>query len=295
MVIPAAAPESIKKYVSHGDRLVICGVFSSAVYMKNPRGEIVLLCDEKYGLVPFGAGLKDAEKLIAGGSFLVGSAGVMTCGKIALGGMSFSIEFKPEPEERRGPPEGEALAEAVEKGAERLIASKKGALWNGDDIFTRASERPRQALLKALKENDAEASNAALMRLLGLGSGLTPSLDDYISSLCHCLVWARDVWQLELPEAETLCRTVERLAPVRTSEISAAYLLSAAAGERPQRISDALRSLLDTGPADRLLEVGGGSGGDMLSGLLAGMDYLLEKPFYAMLGKPKKDARIITE
>jgi hypothetical protein len=107
-------PGKHQEIYAAGDSLVICGVFSSAVYMKNPRGEILLLGDEKYGLVPFGVGVKDAEALVARGPSSQAQPASRPAG-LRAGQNGIFAGVRTRAEERMDPPEGAALAAASKR------------------------------------------------------------------------------------------------------------------------------------------------------------------------------------
>jgi hypothetical protein len=96
--------------------------------------------------------------------------------------------------------------------------------------------------------------------LIGLGPGLTPSGDDYLGGMLIAL------HQLERkPQAQGLWRWLEpRLS--RTSDISAAHLAAAAAGEGHEALHAVLGGDLSLEPLDA---VGHTSGWDALAGVVA--------------------------
>jgi hypothetical protein len=165
------------------------------------------------------------------------------------------------------------------KGAlsELLTAKEKAEIANP---FARAARSGAALLRAALKADDDAALVAALHGLLGLGTGLTPSLDDFLSACCAALLRARDLWKLPVSGAARLCGAVTSLAPEKTSAVSAAYLLSSASGEESERLADVLRPLpvlMSERAVGALLEVGAGSGADMLAGALFSLRFLQEK------------------
>ncbi|MGN6245491.1 MAG: oxamate carbamoyltransferase subunit AllH family protein [Motilibacteraceae bacterium] len=99
----------------------------------------------------------------------------------------------------------------------------------------------------------AEGLGRAVAALIGLGPGLTPAGDDL---LCGALAGLRAA---SLPAAAPLADVVRRLAPVRTTRLSAALLVAAADGAvlpdlaallsapTPDRAAAALRQLLSVG------------------------------------------------
>jgi len=104
--------------------------------------------------------------------------------------------------------------------------------------------------------------------LIGLGPGLTPSGDDYLGGMLIALQAFE-----RRPQAQALWRWLEpRLA--RTSEISAAHLAAAAAGEGHETLHLCLETLCTRrsdwpGVLAKLDQVGHCSGWDSLAGVLA--------------------------
>jgi hypothetical protein len=123
-------------------------------------------------------------------------------------------------------------------------------------------ELPASALT-GLHQRDA----AAVRGLLGRGSGLTPAGDDVLAGWLATLVAAQD------PDRRAVAAEVARLAPVRTTLLSATLLGCAARGE----VIPELRRLMvgiaaqderaAREAAGRLLQVGHSSGAALLLGL----------------------------
>ena len=138
-----------------------------------------------------------------------------------------------------------------------------------DALRQPASELPR-ALLTALTARPAEEAH----RLLGRGSGLTPYGDDGLAGMLAALLAAGDAC------APRLAAVVTRLAPQRTTLLSATLLRRAAAGEvLPQfaRLAAALARGTDgevRGRAATLTAVGHTSGAGMLRGLHLGLTHI---------------------
>lgn len=283
-LVPA---ETAGKYLAPGDTLTVSGVFSSGVYFHNLRGGIVLLHDREYGLVPFGLGVSDVRGLIAACGFGAGEEAVVSAGAMVFPGLTLSLRPVPR-QEPAFRPDGRALAAALSRGRRLLLESGKGSLSElltsrvRDEVqnpFARAAFGGVRALASALTGDDGAAMAEALPELLGLGTGLTPSMDDFISAVCAALLRARDVWGLKVGEAGTLAEAAAALAPDRTTAVSAAYLLSSCRGETFSLLADVLcplPELLSEQTVRALLRVGAGSGADMLTGTLFALEYLLE-------------------
>ncbi len=140
------------------------------------------------------------------------------------------------------------------------------------------------AVREALIRNDIVQFEAAALRVLGLGPGLTPSGDDFIGAVFFALAHApRRAWAEALP-ALTLRIHQAAHAPhqAATNIISAALLDDLMAGRSHRALHVLLTALHDTdtdndndndsdamlAAAQALLHIGASSGADMLAGLL---------------------------
>ncbi len=142
------------------------------------------------------------------------------------------------------PPPGDALAGAVLAAAREAVAALREG-WGGD--------------LARLQEGAA--------KLAGLGHGLTPSGDDYLSGV---MLWA---W-LAHPDPAPFCRALSQAAAPRTTTLSAAFLRAAARGECGAAWH-ALLAVLGEGDeteiaaaARDIVRFGATSGADSLAGFL---------------------------
>ena len=107
-------------------------------------------------------------------------------------------------------------------------------------------------------------------QLIGLGPGLTPSGDDYLGGVLVALRWLGRGSQ-----ADSLWRWLEPRLDAGTSEISAAHLAAAAAGQVHEALHEVLENLSaweapNLHPSLARLEAEGHtSGGDALAGVVA--------------------------
>jgi hypothetical protein len=119
---------------------------------------------------------------------------------------------------------------------------------------------------------DLAAFEAACLRLLGLGVGLTPSGDDRVGALFFTLRYAPvALWQAAMPALRT---RISRAAQSASNPISAAVLddlLQGSSYRALHELFDAMHkgnaSAIDQA-MHALLQIGASSGGDMLAGVL---------------------------
>ena len=137
--------------------------------------------------------------------------------------------------------------------------------------------KPRfDAIREALERRDLAAFEAAALRVLGLGTGLTPSGDDFVGGIFFAITYLRaasfgPVGRKELP---AIILRIRRAAQTATNPISAALLDDLMAGRSYRALHEALAALhsgdlREIGATNgRLFRVGASSGADMLAGLL---------------------------
>ncbi len=128
-----------------------------------------------------------------------------------------------------------------------------------------------EAVRQALQKQDLDAFEAAALRVLGLGHGLTPSGDDFIGGVLFTLVHAPiKAWRTGLPAVKN---RLHQAAQTATNPISAALLDDLMAGASYRALHDLLLALhkghasaVDAAVA-YLLTLGASSGADLLAGV----------------------------
>ncbi|MGW1405560.1 oxamate carbamoyltransferase subunit AllH family protein [Streptomyces sp. NPDC002403] len=149
-----------------------------------------------------------------------------------------------------------------------------------DAAVGRALAAGRAALVHAVRTRDEDGTHRAVLGLLGLGPGLTPAGDDFLTgpALLSSLTGSR-----LRPFARTLTGVLSRYAG-RTTPLSLTTLAEALSGRVREPWPAVLRALSDTAgqgetqvvatlrdPVRRALAIGHTSGTDTLSGLLTGL------------------------
>lgn len=129
----------------------------------------------------------------------------------------------------------------------------------------------------AASELDVATASEALVSLLGLGTGLTPSGDDIVAGILASLVWQTRLGAVPAGLAERLVEAVREAAPHRTNHVSLRLVWHAGNGLLYAPAMELGGALLGgyvtslAAPARRLLSIGHSSGADMTTGLLAGI------------------------
>lgn len=167
---------------------------------------------------------------------------------------------------QRHAPEGSLLLLTLHRPGGRTDPAVSGSLDAASNVWFAAAQAATEAL-RAGWEGDAATLQAGAAQLAGLGGGLTPAGDDFLSG---AMLWA---W-LAHPSPQSLCRPLVEVAALRTTALSAAFLHAAARGECSaawHRLLAALSQGSDTEVATTVQEVlsyGATSGADALAGFL---------------------------
>lgn len=269
----------------------VAGVFSSAVYF-SLSGKMCLLHDSSYGIIPFGIALPE----LAGRAEELGLAPDMKLSleSSVLSNKTAGFEIKLLFEREAVKPVAFDCLPAFACGAERMLKthghSALAAYCMGsvaqvdknsiEDIFAKTAYKGLVELEMAMSNPRLESMTNALKKLLGLGRGLTPSLDDFICGMLYVLNYAGRTWSYKAPCLNELCRSVDELAGECTNAYSAAYLLAASAGEDFSLMRLCLENSLKEDAAysiKKLMRVGASSGSDMLCGMCFAANYILKQ------------------
>ena len=141
------------------------------------------------------------------------------------------------------------------------------------DPLLRRAAASLATFLAARRAADMPAATAALIELIGLGPGLTPSGDDVVAGILAALVWT----QPPHLDITALVAAIRAAAAQRTNRISARLLWHAGAGTLyapALALGAALLAGTPTAvaaPAQQLFALGHTSGRDLAVGLLAGL------------------------
>jgi len=121
-------------------------------------------------------------------------------------------------------------------------------------------------ILREITESESCNIDESVRQLLGLGLGLTPSLDDVMLGMLYGLQ------RFAPKEAKTIAlqNAILTHAPHNTNAISAAYLEAVAKGGMFESLDNVIRGLSGTTPLNisPILQIGSSSGSEMLLGLL---------------------------
>ena len=291
-----------REYLRPGGKGIFLGVFSSSFYCRIEGKGVLLFHKASYGTIPFGVGCDDLESLMAILRPVSDEAVLCRDLELFIPSTDIRLILRPHIPHYTSGYEctGEALLSKQEISrnivqAEAILGRRKESVL--EEIFCllgaasgncpgRRPPRvgdlwniaPLDMLLRSLCLGDCASVELALNRLIGLGTGLTPTMDDVLTGLAYIFSFLERNGRQGLPSAGLFLGLISGGCHKRTSEISGAYLLSAARGEMFSILEDAAISLLLAGDdhglarkVESLLAIGSDSGGNMLAGMLLGV------------------------
>jgi Protein of unknown function (DUF2877) len=160
-------------------------------------------------------------------------------------------------------------------GADAVIRPRALMAWLlGEDLpfpLTPATAR-FDAVRDAVASKKLRSFEAAALRVLGLGHGLTPSGDDFVGGILFALNFAPvPAWQTGLPGVKNSLRAAAKTA---TNVISAALLDDLMDGASYRALHETMAALHSEdakkieAACDSLMRLGSSSGSDILAGVL---------------------------
>ena len=259
-------------------------VTSAGTYLKLDD-RMVLLCRERWGIVPIGISLQNYETLLALNP-APGQPVIVRDGTVRFPSGSARLHLTAAERARKG---GQIRETALFRLAQTLAdEDRKAGLaplvtrmlpgkesWEPPNPYCVSALPAIRTLLEGVAAGDRGRIARGLDALLGLGPGLTPSGDDVICGIQYVLLRSHAA---ERAGVRMLTQAVAAGAPVKTNAVSAAYLTAIACGEDYARMQGVWLEMTgrETSRAGLLLEVGSCSGGDMLFGMLAAGKLLMD-------------------
>ncbi len=251
----------------------VLAAFSKAIYM-DLEGSVLMLCGQDAARVPFGIYADGSQDLFTNSSNYSGAELRFTDDVLILNGC-FEIDMldalvKAEAQQAcHSDPvsfSGDALRDALtvleKEGSSFLKAVVTGKSCS-DPLFETCNASV-QAICRLSQTDNKNSIAKALESCIGLGRGLTPSMDDFLTGFLCCAAMLD-------PQHEKIKHAIfelsARLAPKLTNSISAAFITAAAEEEPFGVLQDVLRAR--PGSVRFLLDQGSGSGSEMLTGAIA--------------------------
>lgn len=273
-------------YCEGNHKLTACGVFSSGIYFEDAQGRVLMLYDQSYGCLPFGLagteinGNAKTLKILPGTEMILDNKRLIS----EDGSLFALISYCPYSPARPVLPAREGIRFLQSSGKAFLSATGRSSLavYSGmdcasikknevEDIFARTGYAGIQRLEYGLHSANASELSAGLDMVLGLGRGLTPSFDDFLTGLMSALNFCGREWGLEIPAKGIISALLQEKATKKTNKYSAAYLLASATGGRFSAVEDVLALAGGkswSAAAEKLTLIGGSSGADMLAGVV---------------------------
>jgi hypothetical protein len=270
---------------AHG---VVHSVFRSACNIELDRGTLITLLASSVGSLPHGVRCASAISWNLESGLRPGQAVVATAQTLDIPRASVVVDLT-----RAAPWSGRlTLCKIDARSTRALTALRALIVADAQDGFAPILLRRSTAdspLLQAMAQRldsclprlaaatatlDATAAAQALLPLIGLGPGLTPSGDDFIVGYLAAM-WSRCQCEPRFGAFRSrLAPELERLT-TRTNAIGRQFILDAVDGEFSERLVDVVRSIAHRDSdvnacVARALRTGHSSGADCLVGLLFG-------------------------
>lgn len=275
--ITASIPVHIRELLRSGETGEILLISSSGIYLRFGE-QILLLCDESWGILPIGIGVKDFEKVV---SILRPRQGqpvtvaedrlIFPSGKIhlILRQLSCQSVCNASPQLRYIRQAAEELAALrKERGISMLVLPLVlGYELRQQNPYCAQAGIYLKKLIHSLISGNHGEIHTCIEKLLGLGTGLTPSADDTLLGM----IYVFRALPFQAPEGVQLFpESVGQLCDRCTTQISAAYLKAMLSGAPFERMKQVFRGLCGEEPLNiyKLTEIGSNSGSEMLLGML---------------------------
>lgn len=279
-------------FLSKGCAGTVKAVFSGGVYL-DFSGKVIMLHAAENGFVPFGIAVSEFKG--KGKAFgieaemkVFAKDNLLECQET---GFKIAFAFNEEVPE---PVDESAFSSFAKKFEEYSELAQRSCLSiysacdfeginreNIEDLFARVAYTGLVELVKAMDNEGTEMQFcSALEKLLGLGRGLTPSMDDFLCGMLFTLHYARRSIDIKLNWLGDFCAAVKKISPLRTNAYSAAYLLSAAEGEDFSAMLKCIETASDDRfgcNIERLIDIGSSSGADMFCGMLFAANYIMKQ------------------
>jgi len=274
-VLQANAPEEVVRFLKHPCIGQVLLVTSKGLYLELEQ-QILLLCPDRWGVTPIGLSMADYPKLLqlqpAAGQPVTWQPGCLT-----FPGGDLPLELISRKEKNIS---GNFSREILRKTAEELLAQNRSTglsrlaaplllnrMPENADIYCQLALPGFSHLMEGLKTNQTSQITQAVLTLLGLGTGLTPSGDDVLCGMLYVLLRSS---RKQTEGVKALISAIRENAPQKTNAISAAYLTALADGAPYERMEITLAAIMTGQPEGirYLTEVGSNSGSEMLLGML---------------------------
>lgn len=278
--VSAQTTESIRCLLSQGPHGTIRMVNSAGVYIQLGE-QIILLCDQKWGLVPIGISIPDFESQVRQLRLSPDQSVFAAPDALRFPGGILSFHFIKS--KLPAPTAYIPQVDCCETAARQLITLNKQRGLSllaaplllctpmpdlmSDNPYCRRACSLLSELMESLKQRQNPDFPPLLRHLLGLGIGLTPSADDVLLGMLFVFRYAP---ASKRPVLDAFRQTVADLAGQCTNQISGAYLNAILSGAPFERMAQVWAGLCGQIPLsiEPLTQIGSNSGAEMLLGML---------------------------
>jgi hypothetical protein len=255
----------------------VLAVVSKTIYLESSRGEVLwvvkgnLPMHRRSLLAPFPISL-----FSPGENFLVRDSKLYIEDKTI--GFDQVREWNPESTERQEAVPLMSLEKRLQRLRTAIQTCRRHEAYGQDVPVRNCGASGMMDVAQACLARDQTLAAQKARSLIGLGSGLTPSGDDFTGGL----LFAFHILQKTYPEEfngdrEAITDLIE-WAKEQTNPISHTILSDLAIGQGPEPLHGLVNELLKSGDLEasiahvtRLIEIGSTSGCDMLAGFMTGM------------------------
>lgn len=280
MKILACAPKEIRRMLKCDMTGEVVMVNSSGIYLRFEE-QIVFLCDITLGLVPIGIAVDGFKRLVKRLCPEGGQAVTFSNDKIIFPNGTVHLEMEETflKNECLGNPEKryieQAAVELAALGKKHGISMLVAPLVLGEDCNNVIKLNPYCAqaypyfvsLMNVICSGEEKEIRYCVDKMLGLGTGLTPSADDAMLGMLYVF---QKLAQKSPKGVRFFRESILELCDSHTNRVSSAYLKAIIHGAYFERMEQVWNGLCGTKPLDisNLTQVGSSSGTEMLLGIL---------------------------
>ena len=275
-MIARSISRPVRERLQHPFSARVLALFEHACDLATAEGDVIALVTPQVGDGPLNVVLDEEGQGFA--TIEVGMAAWLEEERLHVGGLTVALDnatlWEPRPDWERLRARRDAWVErlpllhalALRYAPEGSLLALTYKMAGGLDA-TLATAREATEALRAGWQGDVARLQAGAARLAGLGIGLTPAGDDFLTGL---MLWG---W-LAHPDPDRLCHLLAEAAVPRTTTLSAALLRAAARGEGGAAWHALLAALVHgeneeiARGAQDVLAHGATSGADALAGFL---------------------------
>lgn len=283
----------------------IFSVHANSVYCLIGNGHLVIVHDGRFGAVPFGLSVSRSSDCFDNYDIRKGMQINLSQFKFGVPETNFSIHLNSaevwRPRQSIPPIPSFVNARSNLDFALQYLRTKGsreglgGLITVQDDLFTGRKDTPKELnpfcqlafyplsnLIASIEKKDLYSLGKPLTKLIGLGLGLTPSMDDVLIGLISALYFLKDSSSYGLGFTSTLGKMIFSLSRGKTTIVSETFLKYACLGDVYEILDNVLFALLFcsrqklSSVIDKVISMGATSGTELMVGVLIGFRLILK-------------------